>query len=545
MTDTLTIVIGQLNPTVGDVRGNCDKILAAIAQARNELKADIIAFPELMLTGYPPEDLLFRPDLHVQIQQALATIQDQAHGIDVLLGFPQKTEAGLFNAAGYFQHQQCLAIYHKQCLPNYGVFDEKRYFTRGEQTCTVDVKGHKIGLLICEDLWHPGPYEACAKAGAELVISINASPFDMSKVQQREAILQTRLQEQPLPIIYVHCIGGQDEVVFDGGSLAINRHGKICQHAGFYCEALHPVTVHMGNDLRIPEADVPAPLSTEESVYRALVLGVKDYLHKNGFKQALLGLSGGIDSALTLAIAVDAIGAENVEAISLPSRYTSDMSKDDAELMATDLNVKFNEISIEPVFSAFLHSLTDEFAGADVDITEENLQARVRGTLLMAVSNKFNKLVLTTGNKSEMAVGYSTLYGDMAGGFAVLKDVPKTLVYRLANYRNQLSPVIPQRIIDRAPTAELAHGQADQDTLPPYDILDAILERYVELDQDLLEICGAGFDKATVQQVINKVDRTEYKRRQAPPGIKITRRAFGRERRYPITSGFNHHFDGA
>jgi NAD+ synthase (glutamine-hydrolysing) len=419
------------------------------------------------------------------------------------------------------------------------VFDEKRYFAEGREPCVVEIKGVKVGLTICEDVWHPGPVALAAEAGAQLILNLNASPFHSGKELEREEVMEQRVEDVHLPIIYVNQVGGQDELVFDGRSFVMDGDGQVLQRAPAFEEGLYLVELDYDGEMVKPCLGEMAPiLGDEAAVYQALVLGVRDYIEKNGFRGVVLGLSGGIDSALTLAVAVDAIGCERVEAVMMPSRYTADMSVADAEEEATILGVNYQVITIEPLFNAFLASLAHEFEGLPVDTTEENLQARCRGVVLMAISNKKHKIVLTTGNKSEMAVGYATLYGDMAGGFDVLKDVPKTLVFRLAEYRNSRGYVIPQRVIDRPPSAELAPDQKDSDSLPDYPVLDAILERYVELDQCREEIVAAGFDEATVRRVIRLVDINEYKRRQAAPGPRITRRAFGRDRRYPITSGF-------
>lgn len=539
MTETLRIALGQLNPTVGDIAGNAAKIIAWAQRARDELKADLVVFPELALTGYPPEDLLLRPSFLDRTLAGLEEIKRQVRGIDVILGYPRTATGGLYNAASLLRDGHIVATYHKVHLPNYGVFDERRYFVPGGETCVATIKGVPVGLTVCEDVWLPGPVEQAAAAGARLVVNINASPFHLGKGDEREGVLQHRIETARVPVAYVNQVGGQDELVFDGHSFVMDAAGQVTQRAPGFEEGLFltEFQVEDGTVRPLPAPALPV-MGEEESVYRALVLGVRDYIEKNGFKGVVLGLSGGIDSALVLAVAVDAIGAERCEAVSMPSRYTADMSVEDARLEAEALGVAFSVLPIEPVFKAFLHSLEGEFAGLAPDVTEENIQARCRGVLLMAISNKKHKIVLTTGNKSEMAVGYATLYGDMAGGFDVLKDVPKTLVYRLAEYRNRISPVIPRRVIERAPSAELAPNQKDTDSLPPYEILDAILERYVERDRSIDDIIADGFDAATVQRVARMVDRNEYKRRQAPPGPRVTRRAFGRDRRYPITNGF-------
>ncbi len=541
MSSRLCLVIAQLNLLVGDVAANANKIIDASCRARDEHQADAILFPELTLTGYPPEDLLLRPGLNRAVEQALTMIQSQVSGIDVILGFPEQTGRGLFNAAALLRDGKRVTTYHKCHLPNYSVFDEKRYFVKGTAPCVVEIAGVPVGLTICEDIWYSLPVSQAKQAGAQLIVNLNASPFHRGKGREREAELQKRVQETGLPVVYVNLVGGQDELVFDGGSLVVSAAGDITQHAPAFEEGLYPVIFSVDEAGAVtPQAGESAPVSDEiESVYRALVLGVRDYITKNGFPGAIIGLSGGIDSALTLAIAVDAIGADNVEAVLMPSRFTLDMSVDDAREQAERQGVKHRILPIEPAFKAFLSTLQEAFAGTEPDATEENIQARCRGILLMALSNKGHKVVITTGNKSEMAVGYATLYGDMAGGYSALKDVPKTLVYALSNYRNGVSPVIPQRVIDRPPSAELAEDQRDSDSLPPYDVLDVILERYIEQDQCADDIVAAGYDADTVNRVITLVNRNEYKRRQAAPGVRITQRAFGRDRRYPITSGYD------
>lgn len=527
--------MAQINPTVGDIRGNTQLILKYINQAVKLHNSDLIIFPELALTGYPPEDLLFRTDLYEQVNESLNIIKKACTDVAIILGYPERTDSGIYNAAGFIEHGQIKANYFKQCLPNYGVFDEKRYFIPGKNPCVINFKGLKIGLIICEDGWEKQPCKKAKAAGAELIISINASPFDLNKAKQREHIVKQRVLENQLPFIYVANIGGQDEVVFDGGSFAMSKTGEIRVHAGYYETLLTPVYIE---DKLIVNSPLAPPLSDLENIYQAIKLGITDYVRKNGFKGAVLGLSGGIDSALVAAIAVDALGAENVETVCMPSRYTAQMSIDDANMLANNLNISHSTISIEPAFNAFLSMLSDEFKNLPTDTTEENIQARCRGVTLMAISNKKHYLVLTTGNKSEMAVGYATLYGDMAGGFAPLKDVPKTLVYKLARYINSNNPIIPERIITRPPSAELAENQVDQDSLPDYEILDAILQKYVEDDLSLNDIVKLGYDETITQKVLALVERTEYKRRQAAPGVRVTKRAFGRERRYPITSGF-------
>jgi len=534
----LRVLIAQLNLLVGDVAGNRDRVLAAARAARDGQGADLVVFPELTLTGYPPEDLLLRPELIERTEVALAEICAETHGIGLVLGYPRATLGGLYNAAGLIADGRILAEYAKQHLPNYSVFDEKRYFHAGTAPCVVDFKGARLGLTVCEDIWEEGPARQAAAAGASLLVNINASPFHLGKAAVREALVTRRAREHRLPIIYANLVGGQDELVFDGGSFVVAADGEVMARAPFFEEAVLPLdfaTDPVPCPLPGPRAPLP---DEEEAVYGALVCGVRDYVRKNGFHGAVLGLSGGIDSALTLAVAVDALGPDQVEAVLMPSRYTADMSNEDALAQARALGVQTRVIPIAPAFDAFLQMLEADFAGAPADVTEENIQARCRGVILMAISNKRGRMLLTTGNKSEMAVGYATLYGDMAGGFAPIKDLFKTLVYRLARYRNGLSPVIPERVLTRAPSAELRPDQTDQDSLPPYDLLDAVLKRYIELDEGVAQIIAAGYPEAEVRRVARLVDRNEYKRRQAPPGVRITCRAFGRDRRYPITSGF-------
>ncbi|HAS51233.1 MAG TPA: NAD+ synthase [Gammaproteobacteria bacterium] len=533
------VVMAQLDFLVGDIVGNVDKIVTAAVEARDRLQADLIVFPELTLTGYPPEDLLLRPSFIGQIEPALQRLCEEIQGIAVIVGCPLSTPEGLGNAAVVVNQGEIQARYFKQWLPNYSVFDEKRYFVPGENAAVVNIAGVRVGITICEDVWLPGPVAQAAQAGAQLLVNLNASPYHAGKGEQRLTALQQRVREGHIPIVYVNLVGGQDELVFDGGSLVMNAAGTLTQRAPFFTEGLYPVDVQISAQGAIPiPGDVAGELSSEEGIYQALVLGVRDYVNKNGFPGIVLGLSGGVDSALTLAIAVDALGSERVEALLMPSRYTADMSNTDAQQEAETLGVKYDLMPIETAFQAFLEILQPVLAGRPPDTTEENLQARCRGVLLMAASNKTGKLVLTTGNKSETAVGYSTLYGDMAGGFAPIKDVLKTMVYRLAVWRNGQSPVIPQRVLDRPPSAELRPDQTDQDSLPPYDVLDAILHGYVEEDRSVEELVAAGFDHAIVERVARLVIVNEYKRRQAAPGIRITPRAFGRDRRYPITSGF-------
>ncbi len=535
----LKVVMAQLNFLVGDITGNTDKIIAAASEARDRWQADVIVFPELTLTGYPPEDLLLRPGFISQVEPALRRLCTGIEGINAVIGCPLLTPDGLRNAAVVLGDGAIQTTYYKQMLPNYSVFDEKRYFVAGSEPGVATVKGVRIGVTICEDAWKPGPMAQATQAGAQLLVNLNASPYHAGKGDQRLRVLRQRVAENRIPVVYVNLLGGQDELVFDGGSLVVSADGVVAQHAPFFEAGLYLIDFKLAEGHLLPRSGPIAETpGLEESIYQALVLGVRDYVQKNGFPGVVLGLSGGIDSALTLAIAVDALGADRVEAVLMPSRYTADMSNTDAELEAQALGVKYYTLPIESAFQAFLQILQPVFAGLPPDIAEENIQARCRGVLLMAISNKTGKMVLTTGNKSETAVGYSTLYGDMAGGFAPIKDVLKTMVYRVAAWRNQRSAVIPQRVFDRPPSAELRPDQTDQDSLPPYEILDAILHGYVEQDRSVEELIAAGFEQTTVERVTRLVIVNEYKRRQAAPGIRITPRAFGRDRRYPITSGF-------
>jgi NAD+ synthase (glutamine-hydrolysing) len=534
----LRILIAQVNLLVGDVAGNRDKVIACARKGRDDRDADLVIFPELTLTGYPPEDLLLRPELLERCEAALQRIAAETKGVALVVGYPKAEVGGLFNVAGLVSDGRVVAEYAKQLLPNYSVFDEKRYFQPGSAPCVVEHDGVRLGLTVCEDIWEEGPARQAAETGAQLLVNINASPYHTGKAPEREELIVLRAREHRMPIVYANLVGGQDELVFDGGSFVVDADGELTQRAPFFEEDMMVADVKLGEVPR-PLPGHVAPFPTEqEAVYGALVLGVRDYVRKSGFQGAVLGLSGGIDSALTLAVAVDALGPEQVEVVLMPSRYTADMSVHDALEQARHLGVDHSTVPIEPAFRAFLGMLEEELAGFEADVTEENIQARCRGIILMAISNKKGKMLLTTGNKSEMAVGYATLYGDMAGGFAPIKDVPKTLVYDLARFRNRISPVIPQRVIDRPPSAELRPDQTDQDSLPDYEILDPILKRYIEGDESVERIVAAGFPDEVVRRVTRLVDRNEYKRRQAPPGVRITCRAFGRDRRYPITSGF-------
>ena len=530
----MQIALAQVNVVVGDMVGNVTRLRRVIDQAKAN-GARLLVCSEQVLCAYPAEDLVLRADFQRSVDRALRELADAARGIAVVVGHPERDGEQIYNAASVLLDGQVLARYRKQRLPNYLVFDEKRYFAEGHETCVFTLDGVRIGLLICEDLWHPEPIAAAKAAGAEFIVSPNGSPWHRQQAAERAGVLAARTQETGLPIVYVNQVGGQDELVFDGRSQVWTRAGRILLCEPF-AEDLRQVRWQAGHMQALGDSAID--LSEEEEIYRALVLGVRDYVQKSGFKGVILGLSGGIDSALVLAVAVDALGADKVRAVMMPYHYTADISVEDAHREAQILGAQFDIISIEPMVKAFLDTLAPQFAGTAVDLTEQNLQARCRGTLLMALSNKFGYLVLTTGNKSEMGVGYATLYGDMAGGFDVLKDVPKMTVYALSRWRNRNGEVIPQRVIDRPPSAELAPDQKDEDNLPPYPVLDAILERYIERDEGLPEIVAAGFDAATVKRVMQLVDRNEYKRRQAAPGPRISKRAFGRDRRYPIVSGF-------
>jgi len=550
----LTICTAQLNVVVGDMQGNAQKIVAAARKAY-EQGARLVLTPELSICGYPAEDLLLRPafmaacdDAVKQVARELAGLK----GLHVVVGHPHGSAIRgksvqvqqRYNAASVLCEGKVLETYAKRELPNYQVFDEYRYFTRGQGTCVFQVEGISVGLLICEDAWFAEPAQLARASGAQLLVVPNASPFHAGKSGERVARMADRAQDVGLPLVYAHLVGGQDEVIFDGGSFAVNADGSLAAIAPAFEENLFYVQAGLEGDavkLSGPKAAQP---DGDAELWHALVLGVRDYIGKNGFPGVLLGLSGGIDSALVLAIAVDALGKDKVRAVMMPSPYTASMSWIDAAEMAKRLGVRYDEISIKPMFESFKQALAGEFAGLPEDTTEENIQARIRGVLLMALSNKFGSIVLTTGNKSEMATGYCTLYGDMAGGFAVIKDVLKTVVFRLARWRNANDPYgtgadpIPERIITRPPSAELRPDQTDQDSLPPYEVLDAILARYMENDEGIDTVVAAGFDRATVERVARLVRINEYKRRQAPVGIRVTHRGFGKDWRYPITEKF-------
>ena len=528
----MKIALAQINPIVGDLDLNSAKIIDLIEEARHE-KADLVVFPELCVTGYPPEDLLLKPQFIADNRTALDKIAAASRELAVYAGFVDSGQGALYNAAAFIENGRIEEIYRKMNLPNYGVFDEKRYFKEGDKCSVVNYQGKKIGLGICEDIWvEQGPYEAEVKQGAEIILNINASPYHAGKINEREALLKRRAKKANAYFVYVNLVGGQDELVFDGGSMVFDPKGELIAACDQFKEEL--LFVDLDQDRLAAWRWLAGP----EEVYRALVLGVKDYVSKNGFSDVLIGLSGGIDSALTLAVAVEALGRERVHAIFMPSQYTSEQSLRDAKQAAANLGVEFAVIPIGDIFTDYLKVLQPNFKGKPADLTEENLQARIRGNYLMALSNKFNWLVLATGNKSEMSAGYCTLYGDLAGGFAVIKDVPKTMVYELAGWLNREQPVIPEAIIERAPTAELKPNQTDQDTLPPYGVLDPIMRAYVEENKSIKNIAALGFDVKIVEEVVGLIDRSEYKRRQAPPGPRITARAFGKDWRLPITNHY-------
>jgi NAD+ synthase (glutamine-hydrolysing) len=560
MASTVKIAIAQINCIVGDLAGNAAKILKYCKDAR-AAGANLMLTPELALCGYPPEDLLLRDGFYRDCDRALQRLARELTGITLVVGHPHQENGKRYNAASVIRNGRIIGTYYKQTLPNYTVFDEERYFEPGDRPCVFQVGETQFGVNICEDTWGPlGPLttrpeagkvhiginicadaweakapRAAREAGAQVLLSLNASPYHMGKQVSRNDVMRERVTETGMGLVYANLVGGQDELVFDGASFALDRRGEKVHQLPLFEEALGLVTIVDGE---LQRGTIAEPQPVEAEVYKALCLGVQDYVGKNRFPGAIIGLSGGVDSALTLCIACDALGAERVRAVMMPSQYTSQMSLDDSRELARNLHVRYDEIPIGPAFDAFLGLLAKEFAGRPVDAAEENLQARIRGTLLMALSNKFGSIVLTTGNKSEMAVGYATLYGDMAGGFAVIKDILKTLVYRLCEYRNGLERVIPERVLTRAPSAELRPDQTDQDSLPPYEVLDLIISAYMENDLSPVEMVAQGLDAESVKRVVEMIHRSEYKRRQAPIGIRITHRGFGKDWRYPITSRY-------
>jgi NAD+ synthetase len=541
MPRTLRIALAQFDFPVGDVAGNAQRIAALIVRARDEYSADLVLFPELALSGYPPEDLLLRPSFLAECQSAVERVAASVQGIVAVVGWPEAAGAVVFNAASVLRDSGIAATYRKRELPNYAVFDERRYFSPESGDCVFDVDGVQVGLVICEDLWFAEPAASTVALGAELLLVPNASPFERGKIAQRDALLAQRVRESRVGIAYLNLVGGQDELVFDGASVLCDGKGRLHDNAGAFADLLL-VADYDADARRFTPVEWPRELdeSIESLAWRAIVRGIRDYAGKNGFSSLWLGLSGGVDSAMVLALAVDALGADAVTAVRLPSKYTAGLSNDLAGEQCRALGVRMETVPIAGPFEGYLRALSPLFAGRAPDVAEENLQSRTRGAILMALSNKFGGLLLTTGNKSEYAVGYATIYGDMCGGFAPIKDLYKTEVYALCDWRNRQpgGPVIPEQVIARAPSAELRENQTDQDSLPPYEVLDGILYRYVDLEQSAAEILADGFDPATVARVLMLVRTSEWKRRQAAPGPKLSRRAFGRERRYPITSGF-------
>lgn len=531
---SLRIAALQMNARVGALEANVAQITAALAEAK-AAGADVLLTPELALCGYPPEDLLLRQDFLLACEQALAQVQAATEGITLVIGHPQRDGGELFNAASVLRDGQLVARYYKQRLPNYQVFDESRYFVAGTQPCVFTLKGVKLGVSICADIWDTGAAERAHQAGAEALLVLNASPYHQGKQAERYATLRSRIRTTGMAVVYANLIGGQDELVFDGASFALNADGGLAWQADWFTPALQVLDYQAGQWLGGVQVEAPC---VEEQVYRALVMGVRDYVGKNGFPSALIGLSGGIDSALTLCIAVDALGADKVRAVMMASPYTAQMSLDDSRALVKNLGVRYDEIPIEPAMTTFESMLSEQFAGLPADTTEENLQSRIRGVMLMAISNKTGAIVLTTGNKSEMATGYATLYGDMAGGFAVIKDVYKTLVYRISRWINREQEIIPDNIITRPPSAELKPDQCDQDSLPEYEVLDAIIQGYMERNASVAELVAEGLPEQEIRRTIGMIKRNEYKRRQAPPGVRVTVRAYGKDWRYPITSGY-------
>ncbi|RTE85448.1 MULTISPECIES: NAD+ synthase [Gammaproteobacteria] len=532
VSESLKIALAQVNFTVGAL----DKNFAILRDCvLYNTQADLIVFPELGLVGYPPEDLLFRPDLYAELTDLEEELLKLSHEVAILIGHPETDGNRYFNAVSFYQDGHKTVTYRKHNLPNYGVFDEKRYFTPGEQTVVVDFKEHRLGLLICEDLWTPEPVRAAKEAGADIIVSINASPYEEYKYPQRLQVLKARCQEVGLPLVYVNAVGGQDELIFDGNSMVLDSDGEACVTLPHCESAVETVEIKKRDVLTKSLVEQP---DLYHAMYDALVMALRDYVEKNGFPSVLLGLSGGIDSALTLAIAVDALGGDRVHAVMMPYHYTASISVEDAKQQAEILGCGFDVVPIEPMVQTYLKQLEPLFGGKQTDTTEENLQARCRGVLLMALSNKHGSLLLTTGNKSELAVGYCTLYGDMCGGFAPIKDLPKSLVYALSNARNKLGSAIPERVITREPSAELAPDQKDQDSLPPYEVLDEIIDGYVERDLSVADLVASGYAKHEVEKVVKLIERSEYKRKQGAVGPKVTRRNFSKDRRMPITHGY-------
>lgn len=539
MKNKISIVLAQLDLAVGDISGNTKLIIDSCEKAKNQHNADLIIFPELSISGYPPEDLLLHSGFKRRINDALNSIKEEVAGISALIGFPDYSDDSIYNACAVFRDKEEIVKYRKEALPNYSVFDEKRYFTSDEQPSVFELKGKKIGINICEDIWHKSAAMKAKESGAEIIIVINGSPYEKDGQSKRENIVKERALQTDVPIVYLNMIGGQDELVFDGASFVMSKNGEIKYRATSFEESMDLFEFELINDECAPiRSNISSKLSVEESVYKALVRGTKDYIEKHNFSGVVMGLSGGIDSALTLSIACDAIGSDKVRAVMMPYLFTSAMSLEDAQCQADTLNIKYDILPISSLYDSTVDLLQPIFLNSEKDSTEENIQSRARGLLLMAISNKTGSILLTTGNKSEMAVGYATLYGDMAGGFAPIKDCTKTMVKKLAKYRNTISEVIPNRVIEREPSAELRENQHDSDSLPAYDLLDPILEAFIEEDLSVEEIVERGFERETVTSILEMVKRNEYKRRQAPPGVRISNRAFGRDWRYPITSGY-------
>ena len=540
MTKKISIALAQLDFVVGDISGNTELIIETSKKAKRQYNADLIVFPELSISGYPPEDLLLHSGFKKRILEASNKIQQEINGIDALVGYPEYQNGKIFNSCSVFSEKKEIVRYRKEALPNYSVFDEKRYFESDDNPVIFSVKGKKIGINICEDIWQEQAAIRSKDAGAELIIVINGSPYEKNGQEKREKVVKRLTEVTGLPFVYLNMIGGQDELIFDGSSFVMDKNGEIVYRAKSFEESIDLIEFEINDDGCSPlKSRVNKVLPQVESIYKALVRGTRDYIEKHKFPGVVLGLSGGIDSALTLAIACDAIGSDKVRAVMMPYIFTSDMSKNDAKAQASLLNVQYDILPISTLYNSTIELLRPIFMDAASDSTEENIQSRSRGIILMAISNKTGLMLLTTGNKSEMAVGYATLYGDMAGGFAPIKDCTKTMVKKLASYRNTISEVIPKRVIEREPSAELSENQKDSDTLPPYEILDPILEAFIEEDLSVEEIVDLGFDRTTVIRVLEMVKRNEYKRRQTPPGVRISNRAFGRDWRYPITSGYN------